>query len=764
MFQRFCSIHQSRIVLIGSLLCGLTVFGFFVCTAGQAKHREPPRATLRLLSAQPHLVSGGDALVQVEITPGTLLDRVQVTLNGENVTASFRPLSDAIAGANSILRGLVADLELGDHVLTVAVLDANEVSISNAGATLTLTNWPSSGPLISGPHESPFYCQTESFQIGPDLGFLGAPLDVNCSVNTRVDFVYRSIEGQFKALSSPDERPADLQQTKITTGEYVPYIVRLETGTINRAIYQTAVLAVSPDAAPDPWRRGSGWNGRLIYKFGGGCREGWNRQGQRVDEVLDPLMLSKGFATASASLNVFGNNCNTLLAAETMMMVKERFIERHGPPQYTIGWGCSGGSYQMHFIVDNYPGLLDGIIPQCSFPDVAFATVHTASDAWLLENYFNSRTGVSWTSEAQVAVTGFGTLGHLLVLSEAAARIDPLPNRLERLSAEFSSVVPVEMRYHPVKNPTGARATVYDHTAVVYGGMANTGFARRPLDNVGIQYGLQSLNAGEISKAQFLDLNERIGGFDIDANIIDHRTVADLDATRRAYESGQLLSGGGGLASVPILDIDAVYTDLDVGGDLHLKFQHFSTRERLRLASGQSGNHVMWSGAGSRTSEVSERSQLHRILQRGLALMDEWLTRIQLDTANVDAVDKVAQNKPEALMDGCWTPGASPEFIEEPQEFGGVGTSFCNDWYPAFSSPRMVAGGPLANDIVKCQLKPINFSDYAVEFTSSERQQLHQIFPDGVCDWDRPGVEQRPLRGPWLSFGPSPVNHIDEAD
>lgn len=746
------------------LLCGLIVLCSFVCPAAQAGQSDNPRATLRLLSAQAHLVSGGGVLVQVEVTPETPLDRVQVTLNGEDVTGLFRPVSSALEATDHILRGLVPAPELGDHVLAVAVLDANQEPIENTGTELTLTNWSISGPLISGPHEAPFFCQTETFQIGPDLGPLGEPLDDNCFVQTRVDFVYRSTDGDFKALSTPSERPGDLQETTTSTGERVPYIVRLETGMVNRAIYQTAVLATSPDAAPDPWRSAPGWNGRLVYKFGGGCRQGWYRQGGNIARVLDHIMLARGFATASASLNVFGNNCNTLLAAETMMMVKERFIERHGAPQHTIGWGCSGGSYQAHFIADNYPGLLDGIIPQCSFPEVAFATAHTVSDAWLLENYFDNRADVRWSSESQLAVTGFGTLGHLLVQSEGAARIDPLPNRPERPSAEFSSVVPVRMRYHPERNPTGARATIYDHTAAVYGRQADTGFARRPLDNVGIQYGLKALNAGEISKAQFLDLNERIGGFDIDANITDDRTLADLDATRRAYESGQLLSGGGGLASVPILDMDALYTDLDAEGDLHLKFHHFSTRERLRLANGRSDNHVMWSGAGRGTSDPSATSRLNRMLRRGLRLMDEWLTRIASDTSDADVADKVAQNKPDELVDGCWTPGSDPDFIEEPQVFGGVGTSACNDLYPAFSSPRMVAGGPLANDIVKCQLKPIDFDDYAVRFNSGQRRRLRQIFPDGVCDWDQPGVEQGPLRGLWLSFGPSPVNRVDEVD
>jgi hypothetical protein len=69
---------------------------------------------------------------------------------------------------------------------------------------------------------------------------------------------------------------------------------------------------------------------------------GWNRQSP-TGGVEDNMMLRQGYAVASASLNVFGNNCNDLLASETMMMVKERFIEGYGAPEFTIGWGCSGG-------------------------------------------------------------------------------------------------------------------------------------------------------------------------------------------------------------------------------------------------------------------------------------------------------------------------------------------------------------------------------------------------------------------------------------
>jgi hypothetical protein len=30
--------------------------------------------------------------------------------------------------------------------------------------------------------------------------------------------------------------------------------------------------------------------------------------------------------------------------------------------------------------------------------------------------------------------------------------------------------------------------------------------------------------------------------------------------------------------------------------------------------------------------------------------------------------------------------------------------------------------------------------------------RLKKVFPNGVCDWSRPGVEQQPLAGTWQTF------------
>ena len=46
--------------------------------------------------------------------------------------------------------------------------------------------------------------------------------------------------------------------------------------------------------------------------------------------------------------------------------------------------------------------------------------------------------------------------------------------------------------------------------------------ARRPTDdNVGVQYGFKALLAGKITTEEFVTINERVGGFDIDANVDD---------------------------------------------------------------------------------------------------------------------------------------------------------------------------------------------------------------------------------------------------
>ena len=86
-------------------------------------------------------------------------------------------------------------------------------------------------------------------------------------------------------------------------------------------------------------------------------------------------------------------------------------------------------------------------------------------------------------------------------------------------------------------------------------------------------------------------------------------------------------------------------------------------------------------------------------------------------------------------------------------------TTQCNTRFPSYAVPRIVAGGPLTLSIIKCQLKSIAPADYKVSFTSDEAARLARIFPDGVCDWSKPGVNQVDNET-WPSFGPSADNLV----
>ena len=59
---------------------------------------------------------------------------------------------------------------------------------------------------------------------------------------------------------------------------------------------------------------------------------------------------------------------------------------------------------------------------------------------------------------------------------------------------------------------------------------------------------------------------------------------------------------------------------------------------------------------------------------------------------------------------------------------------------------------PLTNDVLKCQLKPINYAEYKATFTVAQKARMAAIFPAGVCDFSKPGVEQVLLKGTYRRY------------
>ena len=703
---------------------------------------------VRTVSTRPDTVSGGEVLVQIVLPRNVAADRVAVTLNGRDVRSAFRPGLQP-----QTLAGLVVGLNDGSNQIEASAPGQRRVQV-------TVINHSITGPVIAGPHQTPFVCETEAFGLGPAL-------DSNCTAKTRVDYFYRvrtaatpqlespaansaaalaavdaaaprpggggggAAPNPFRPLDPNAPRPADLAQTTTSDGRTVPYIVRREMGTINRAVYVIAFLHEPGTPLPDPWTSSPGWNGRLLYSFGGGCRAGYH-QGRSIggltanrsyleESQVGDYALARGYALAGGSLNVFGTSCADLISAETMMMVKEHFIERFGAPRYTIGSGRSGGSMQQHLIGNNYPGLLDGIIPTASFAD-NMTFLDPLFDCELLDAAF-SASSLTWTDAQKAAVTGHASYAY------CKRNGTQYPNL--RATNCDPDALPATAIYNPKTNRTGARCTYQDNMVNVYGRDPRTGFARRPFDNVGLQYGLRALNDGKINFEQFVDLNRRVGGHDIDGNVVSTRTVADPEALRIAYETGRLNDASRGLSMIPIIDVRP-YTDGD--DDVHDIVANHITRARLIAANGHAGNQVFRTYAPGTPIQLAQRYVLDE--------MDEWLNNITRDTAQGrSALEKVVRNKPSHLVDTCYL--ASLEPVTDP--------SRCQALFPVASNPRLAAGSPLTQDRLKCELKPVDRTDYKTPLTDAQLARLREVFPGGVCDYNRPGVGKRAPQT-WLSY------------
>ena len=696
--------------------------------------------SIEVQSSFPELVTGGDALVK--ITGANTAPNV--TVGGRDVSSTFA--ADGSGGWIGLVDGLVD----GKNALAV--------SAGGGHATLSVTNHPTNGALFAGPQQMPFVCENEAHGLSPAT-------DESCAAPTMTGYTYRSTDGTWKPFHSTQSRPADIEMTTTINGKTVPLINWYEKGIINRSAYVISLLhdpAAGP--LPTPVSNETGWNGKLIMSHRGGVRAGFH-QGRTIG-TLDPergyvggennnlheSLIRSGYAMAGGSLMVTATTTNHVVQAETAAKIKERFIELFGVPDYTLSMGTSGGSMSQHLIAQGYPGLYDAIMPWRSYSDaLTFQT--PLNDCSLLQNYFEG-TDTPWTDLQKREVSG--KLTYLYCTGNAASFPNVSPDNCDGSVQDAKTAEPAKWK--------DVRCTYQDNLVNVYGIDPETGHARSPWDNEGIQYGLQPFNDGIISFDQFAELNARIGGHDPDGVIVPGaRTHASEDAVRVAYETGRLNTGQGGLRDIPILDIRG-YTDgicsiapcppgdpTDV--DVHDGYHTLVARERLFKANGSIDNHVRIVA-----HEVGHRgpdSVLGIVSPQAVAQLDQWLTGILSDKAYVPQAKKVAAHRPAGFVDACYPAGGTRV----------TNMDRCAELFPIASDARMVAGSPLAADVLKCTLKPVDPGDYAMRLAAEQLGALQQVFPGGVCDWARPGVGQVPLAGTWAFYtGDGEVEYLRPAN
>ena len=724
---------RTGLLLLG-LLPGLVALPSSAPAAGAGDTRP---LAVQVLSNRADLISAGDALVAVRLPQRVDADDVRVRVGDRNVTWRFAVRPDGR------FVGLVRRLEVGRNTITAT-------APGYAGSTV-VTNHPNGGPVFSGPQLEPYQCQATA-------------VDDQCNEPVSYSWFYKSTDPAQPDLQPYDREdpPSDVATTTTDEGVEVPFIVRREDGYQDRDRY-TILTLFQEGQVWKAWRPQEQWNHKLLVTHGGNCGASYTPGNPPLQDYSGTLesvpgvtpsyvtALGQGFAVLSTALANTGHNCNVAMEAESLVMAKERLVERYGRLRYTIGTGCSGGSITQHTVANAYPGIYQGLVTTCSYPDTLTAGAQFA-DYHLLRRYFEDPSrwspGVVWSPTQMAAVEGHLSHANAVTADEGLFKAALNP---EHDCSGTRDPVPGDesTRYDSETNPGGVRCSVLDIMINLLGPRppsvwtpqeqaAGHGFAGVPMANTGVQYGLKALQSGLITPAQFVDLNVKVGGIDLDMEPTDERIQGDPAAIERVYRTG-LVNEATHLDEVAIIN----HGGPDPGA-AHDYSHAFWTEERLRADQGHTDNRVMWFGPAPLIGDAQWANE-------ALLAMDSWLAAVEADGSDKPLAEKVADDRPADVTDRCVVSDAAPACsVEELQVL-----------QTRLSTPRQEAGGPVANDNVACVRVPLTRESYGpigALFTADQWATLETVFADGVCDWSVPGRGQGPAET-WLQYG-GPDTHV----
>ena len=165
-------------------------------------------------------------------------------------------------------------------------------------------------------------------------------------------------------------------------------------------------------------------------------------------------------------------------------------------------------------------------------------------------------------------------------------------------------------------------------------------------------------------------------------------------------------------------------------------------RARLEREQGHfPRNHVIWFGETPLMGDP-------RWTTDGLVAMDRWLDAVDKDKSSRTLAEKVAADRPDDIHDRC----SNVDGVEQVNVPGVGRVCELDAAQTKFATPAMVAGEGIETDTNRCQLKPLRRSAYyPISFTDEQWAALEKAFPDGVCDWSKPGVDQQGTV-PWQTY------------
>jgi hypothetical protein len=315
--------------------------------------------------------------------------------------------------------------------------------------------------------------------------------DPQCQAPTTYDYFYISTDSSKSGFQAydPTSPPTDVASTTTDQGKTVPFVVRQETGTADRGVFQTAVR-FDPTKPFTPTDQQAGWDHKMVTIGGAGC--GTAHVASAPRSVLDQTSLARGWLVAYNGLLDNGQDCNLVVQAEALMMLREHVADTYGPVRYNMGNGCSGGAIMLQQVANAYPGLLDGLILRCSFPD-SFSGITETYDCSLLLDYWQAalERGVPWTENQKSAVAG--TESESPCLNEVDVYgfhrlYDPhlKPGLLDQQNCGVAKAVAGDPNtaFDETINPGGVRCSLQDYMVNEFGRRASDGFAKRPADNI----------------------------------------------------------------------------------------------------------------------------------------------------------------------------------------------------------------------------------------------------------------------------------------